>query len=131
MSMQDPISEMLTVIRNGQNAKKDKVSITSSAMKVSIVNILQEEGFIEKYVVKDHVISVLEIFLKYYHKKKPVIDFIQRVSRPSLRIYKKKNALPYVMSGMGIAIVSTSKGIMTDRKARQINVGGEIICYVS
>lgn len=131
MSTQDPISNMLTVIRNGQNAKKDKVFISSSIMKVSIANILQEEGFIEKYVVKNNIISVLEIFLKYYHKKKPVIDSIKRVSRPGLRVYKKRKALPYVMSGMGIVIVSTSKGIMTDKKARQINVGGEIICYVS
>lgn len=131
MSMQDPISAMLTAIRNGQSAKKDKICVVSSIVKVAIVRVLQEEGFIKKYDVKKDVISFLEIFLKYYHKKKPVIDSIQRVSRPGLRIYKKKTALPYVISGMGIAIISTSKGIITDRKARQINVGGEIICYVS
>lgn len=131
MSMQDPISEMLTAIRNGQNAKKDKICVLSSVVKVAIVNVLQEEGFIKKYDIKESVVSVLEIFLKYYHSKKPVIDNIQRVSRPGLRIYKRKNALPNVMSGMGIAIISTSKGIMTDKRARQINVGGEVICYVS
>lgn len=131
MSMQDPISEMLTVIRNGQKANKEKVSVFSSVMKVAIVHVLQEEGFIHGYNLKKGIISTLEIFLKYYKRQKPVIDSIQRVSRPGLRIYKKKSELPCVMSGMGIAIVSTSKGIVTDKKARQINVGGEIICYVS
>lgn len=131
MSMQDPISEMLTAIRNGQNAKKEKICVLSSIMKISIVDVLQEEGFIKKYDIIKNVVFVLEIFLKYYHKKKPVIDNIQRVSRPGLRIYKKKDVLPNVMSGMGIAIISTSKGIMTDKRARQINVGGEVICYVS
>lgn len=131
MSMQDPISEMLTAIRNGQNAKKDKICVFSSVIKIAIVHVLQEEGFIKKYNIQHDSVSILEIFLKYYQKKKPVIDSIQRISRPGLRIYKKKKVLPYVMSGMGIAIISTSKGIITDKKARQINVGGEIICYVS
>lgn len=131
MSMQDPISEMLTIIRNGQSAKKDKVCVSSSIIKISIVRVLQEEGFIKGYNVKNEIITILEIFLKYYKKKKPVIERIRQISRPGLRVYKRKNALPYVMSGMGIAIVSTSKGIITDKKARQINVGGEIICYVS
>lgn len=131
MSIQDPISEMLTAIRNGQNAKKYKICVFSSVIKIAIVQVLQEEGFIKRYNVKSNGISMLEIFLKYYQKKKPVIEYIQRVSRPGLRIYKKKSALPYVMSGMGIAIISTSQGIITDKKARKINVGGEIICYVS
>lgn len=131
MSMQDPISEMLTAVRNGQNSKKDKVCVPSSIMKVAIVHVLKEEGFINKYNIKDDKIPILEIFLKYFHKKKPVIDNIKRISRPGLRVYKKNKTLPYVMSGMGIAIISTSKGIITDKKARQINVGGEIICYVS
>lgn len=130
MSTQDPISEMLTVIRNGQSSKKDKVCVFSSVIKIAIVRVLQEEGFIKKYNIKNEKIFILEIFLKYYHKKKPVIESIQRISRPGLRVYKRKNELPYVMSGMGIAIISTSKGIITDKKARQINVGGEIICYV-
>lgn len=131
MSTQDPISEMLTTIRNGQNAKKDKICVFSSVVKLAIVRVLQEEGFIQKYNIKNGVISILEIFLKYYQKKRPVIDSIQRVSRPGLRVYKKKKMLPYIMSGMGIAIISTSRGIITDKKARQMNVGGEIICYVS
>lgn len=131
MSMQDPIAEMLTAIRNGQNAKKDKICVFSSVIKVAIVCVLQEEGFIKRYNVRNDKISVLEIFLKYYQKRKPVIDNIKRISRPGLRIYKKKKLLPYVMSGMGIVIISTSKGVITDKKARQINVGGEIICYVS
>lgn len=131
MSTQDPISEMLTAIRNGQSAKKDVVCVSSSLIKIAIVRVLKEEGFINKYNVINRKISILEIFLKYLHKRKPVIDNIKRVSRPGLRVYKKKKTLPYVMSGMGIVIISTSKGIITDKKARQINVGGEIICYVS
>ncbi|WP_159714558.1 30S ribosomal protein S8 [Blochmannia endosymbiont of Camponotus nipponensis] len=131
MSMQDSIAEMLTTIRNGQISKKEKIFTPSSTMKVAIVNVLVEEGFIQKYNIKDGVKPTLEVFLKYYKKRKPVIDIIKRVSRPGLRIYKKRKELPQVMSGMGVVIVSTSKGVITDNKARQLNVGGEIICYVS
>ncbi|URJ27984.1 30S ribosomal protein S8 [Candidatus Blochmannia vicinus] len=131
MSMQDSISEMLTTIRNGQISKKEKICTPSSTIKVAIANVLAEEGFIKKYNIKDNVKPVLEIFLKYYQKRKPVIDTIKRISRPGLRIYRKRRELPQVMSGMGIVIISTSKGIITDNKARQLNIGGEIICYVS
>ncbi|URJ30166.1 30S ribosomal protein S8 [Blochmannia endosymbiont of Camponotus sp.] len=131
MSMQDSIAEMLTTIRNGQISKKEKICTPSSTIKVAIAAVLAEEGFIKKYNVTDNVKPILEIFLKYYQKRKPVIDTIKRISRPGLRIYRKKKELPQIMSGMGIVIISTSKGIITDNKARQLNVGGEIICYVS
>lgn len=131
MSMQDSIANMLTTIRNGQISKKEKVCTPSSTIKVAIAHVLVEEGFIKKYNVQDSIKPTLEVFLKYYQKRKPVIDIIKRISRPGLRIYKKRKELPQVMSGMGIVIISTSKGVITDNKARQLNVGGEIICYVS
>lgn len=131
MSMQDPISEMLNIIRNGQLARKDQVYVLSSSVKIAIIEVLMEEGFIKNYLVRDSDKPVLEIFLKYYRYNQPVIDNIRRVSRPGLRVYKNKNKLPKVMSGMGVAIISTSKGIITDKKARELNIGGEIMCYVS
>lgn len=131
MSMQDPIADMLNVIRNGQIARKDKVNIMSSSIKVNMIKVLMEEGFIKGYLVQNGVKPILEVFLKYYRNNLPVIDKIERVSKPSLRVYKNKNTLPIVMSGMGIAIISTSKGVMTDKKARKLNIGGEIMCYVS
>ncbi|URJ25282.1 30S ribosomal protein S8 [Candidatus Blochmannia ocreatus (nom. nud.)] len=130
MSMQDPIADMLTAIRNGQISKKEKIFVPSSKIKIAIANVLVEEGFIKKYNTHDNVKPILEIFLKYFYKKRPVIDKILRVSRPGLRIYKKYKDLPKVISGMGIAIISTSKGVLTDKKARQFKIGGEIICYV-
>lgn len=132
MSTQDPISEMLTIIRNGQISGKDMVYVQCSKVKVSVVKVLLEEGFIKKYFIQNSVDKpILEIFLKYYKHNKPVIENIKRISRPGLRIYKSSQTLPQVMSGMGIVIISTSKGLMTDKKARQLNLGGEIICYVS
>ncbi|AHF75545.1 30S ribosomal protein S8 [Sodalis praecaptivus] len=130
MSMQDPIADMLTRIRNGQTANKTAVSMPSSKLKVAIANLLKEEGFIEDYKVEGDTKPTLELVLKYFQGK-PVVESIQRISRPGLRIYKKKDALPKVMAGMGIAVVSTSKGVMTDRAARQAGLGGEIICYVA
>lgn len=130
MSMQDPIADMLTRIRNGQTANKTAVSMPSSKLKVAIANLLKEEGFIEDYNVEGDTKPTLELVLKYFQGK-PVVESIQRISRPGLRIYKKKDALPKVMAGMGIAVVSTSKGVMTDRAARQAGLGGEIICYVA
>lgn len=129
MSMQDPIADMLTRIRNSQIANKSMVSMPSSKLKVAITRLLKEEGFIEDYKVVSNTKPVLELVLKYFQGK-PVIENIQRISRPGLRIYKKKNALPKVMAGMGVAVVSTSQGIMTDRTARHIGLGGEIIFYV-
>lgn len=130
MSMQDPIADMLTRIRNGQAANKVAISMPSSKLKVAIANVLAEEGYVESFKVVEGVKPELEIILKYFQNK-PVVESIQRVSRPGLRIYKRKDELPKVMGGLGIAVVSTSKGVMTDRAARQAGLGGEIICYVA
>ena len=130
MSMQDPIADMLTRIRNGQAANKVAISMPSSKLKVAIANVLASEGYIESVKIVEGVKPELEITLKYFQGK-PVVESIQRVSRPGLRIYKRKDELPKVMGGLGIAVVSTSKGVMTDRAARQAGLGGEIICYVA
>ncbi|TCJ98728.1 SSU ribosomal protein S8P [Volucribacter psittacicida] len=130
MSMQDPIADMLTRIRNGQAANKVAINMPSSKLKVAIANVLAEEGYIESFKVLEGVKPELEITLKYFQGK-PVVESIQRVSRPGLRIYKRKDELPRVMGGLGVAVVSTSKGVMTDRAARQAGLGGEIICYVA
>lgn len=130
MSMQDPISDMLTRIRNGQAASKVSVKMPSSKQKVAIAAVLKAEGYITDFVVAGDTKPVLEVTLKYFEGKK-VIDTLKRVSRPGLRIYKGAADLPKVMAGLGIAIVSTSQGVMTDRAARKASIGGEIICYVS
>ena len=130
MSMQDPIADMLTRIRNGQAAAKVSVAMPSSKQKVAIAQLLKEEGYIADYKVSGDVKAELEVELKYFQGK-PVVELIQRVSRPGLRIYKKRGELPKIMNGLGIAIVSTSKGVMTDRAARKAGMGGEIICYVA
>lgn len=130
MSMQDPISDMLTRIRNGQAASKVSVKMPSSKQKVAIAAVLKAEGYVSDYAVAGDTKPELEVTLKYFEGKK-VIDTIKRVSRPGLRIYKGTNDLPKVMAGLGIAIVSTSQGVMTDRAARNASIGGEIICYVS
>ncbi len=130
MSMQDPISDMLTRVRNGQMAKHESVSMPSSKMKVSVAKVLESEGYIKSFSVEEGVQPVLTIDLKYFEGK-PVIERIERVSRPGLRIYKAKQELPKVMGGLGVAIVSTNKGVMSDRAARAAEVGGEVLCYVS
>ena len=130
MSMQDPIADMLTRIRNGQAANKVAINMPSSKLKVAIANVLAAEGYIESVKVLEGAKPELEITLKYFQGK-PVVESIQRISRPGLRIYKRKDELPKVMGGLGIAVVSTSKGVMTDRAARQAGLGGEIICYVA
>ena len=130
MSMQDPIADMYTRIRNGQMAAKVAVSMPSSKQRVAIAAVLKEEGYVTDYAVTGEVKPVLEVTLKYFEGKQ-VIDTIERVSRPGLRIYKKKDELPKVMGGLGVAIVSTSKGVMTDRAARKAGMGGEIIGYVA
>lgn len=130
MSMQDPIADMLTRIRNGQAAHKILVSMPSSKLKVAIAKVLVEEGYIESFSVSQGVKPELEIKLKYFQNK-PVIELIKSVSRPGLRIYKNKASLPKIMGGLGIAVISTSKGVMTDRAARKIGLGGEVICYVA
>ncbi len=130
MSMQDPIADMFTRIRNGQMASKVSVAMPSSKLRVSIAKVLKDEGYITDFAVNGDVKPVIEVALKYFEGKK-VIESIERVSRPGLRIYKKKDDLPKVMGGLGIAIVSTSKGVMTDRAARKAGMGGEIIGYVA
>ncbi len=131
MSMTDPVADMLTRIRNAQSANKTQVSMPSSKVKVSIAKVLQEEGYIASYQVDDNAgKTTLTIVLKYYEGK-PVITTIERISRPGLRVYKSAKDLPKVINGLGVAIISTSKGVMADRKAREIGQGGEVMCAVS
>ena len=131
MSMSDPIADMFTRIRNGQRVEKDSVSMPSSKLKVAIAKVLKDEGYIEGYEIKaEGPKSELEVQLKYYAGR-PVIERLERVSRPGLRIYKGRDALPQVMNGLGVAIVTTSRGVMTDRRARADGVGGEVIAYVA
>lgn len=130
MSIQDPIANMLTCIRNGQNSYKSFIILPLSKIKNEIAKILKQEGYITDYEIIQSEKKYLKVVLKY-HLKKAVIEKIKRVSKPSLRIYKSKNKLPRIMQGLGIAIISTSKGLMTDKTARNIGIGGEIICYVS
>ena len=128
--MTDPIADMLTRVRNAQAASKVDVNMPSSRLKLSIAKVLQEEGYIASYSQDSAAKPILTISLKYYEGR-PVIDELKRVSRPGLRIYKSKNELPKILNGLGIAIVSTSAGVMTDRQARDSGRGGEIICTVS
>ncbi len=131
MSMSDPIADMLTRIRNAQMAEKLTVAMPSSKLKVALAKVLQDEGYVDGYkVVTDNGKATLEIGLKYYADR-PVIEKIQRVSRPGLRVYKGSGDIPKVMNGLGVAIVSTSKGLMTDRKARANGIGGEVLCIVA
>ena len=131
MSMTDPIADMLTRIRNAQASGKTTVSMPSSKLKAAIAQVLKEEGYIEDFVVQpNNGKPVMEISLKYYAGE-PVIEMIERVSRPGLRIYKGAQEIPKVMNGLGVAIVSPSKGVMTDRKARAAGVGGEVLCIVA
>ncbi|MCP2040027.1 small subunit ribosomal protein S8 [Neisseria sp. HSC-16F19] len=130
MSMHDPISDMLTRIRNAQRANKASVAMPSSKLKVAIAKVLKEEGYVEDFQVSADAKPTLEIQLKYYAGR-PVIERIQRVSRPGLRVYKGSGDIPTVMNGLGVVIVSTSKGVMTDRKARANGVGGELLCVVA
>jgi|TARA_Y100000782_G_scaffold52985_5_gene59023 small subunit ribosomal protein S8 len=127
--MQDTLADMFTRIRNGHMAEKQAVSMPSSKVKVSIAEVLKDEGYITEYSVEGDVKPVLNIELKYFEGK-PVIEEIKRVSRPGLRIYKNANELPQVSNGLGVAIISTSKGVMADRAARSAGVGGEVICTV-
>lgn len=131
MSMTDPIADMLTRIRNAQMAEKVAVSMPSSKLKVSIAKVLKDEGYIEDFAVRENAGKAqLDIALKYYAGR-PVIERIERVSKPGLRVYKGADELPKVMNGLGVAIVSTPKGVMTDRRARAGNVGGEVLCIVA
>jgi small subunit ribosomal protein S8 len=131
MSMSDPIADMLTRIRNAQMVEKASVAMPSSKLKVAIAQVLKDEGYIEDFRIGGEPSKPqLEVTLKYYAGR-PVIEHIERVSRPGLRIYKGRYDIPSVMNGLGVAIVTTPKGVMTDRKARQAGIGGEVLCYVA
>ena len=131
MVMTDPIADMHTRIRNASNAKHAKVTIPSSNVKKAIAGILMEEGYIkEVQLIEDDKQGLIEITLKYSEDNTKVISGIKRISKPGLRIYASKDEIPKVLNGLGIAIISTSKGIMTDKNARKTNVGGEVLCYV-
>lgn len=131
MSMSDPIADLLTRIRNAQMVAKPTVLVPSSKVKVAISQVLKDEGYIDDFkVTSSDGKSVLEIALKYYAGR-PVIERIERVSRPGLRVYRGSDAIPQVQNGMGVAIVTTPQGVMTDRKARATGVGGEVLCYVA
>ena len=132
MSMTDPIADMLTRIRNAQMVGQVDVSMPCSKLKISIAQVLKDEGYVEDFAVRedDAAKKVLRIGLKYYAGR-PVIERIERISKPGLRVYKDRDSLPKVMNGLGVAIVSTSRGVMTDRKARATGVGGEVLCIVA
>lgn len=131
MSMTDPVADMLTRIRNAQMAEKQSVSMPSSKLKVAIAKVLKDEGYIDDFAIRENGAKPeLNVALKYYAGR-PVIERIERVSKPGLRVYKGKDDLPRVMNGLGVAIVSTPKGVMTDRRARAGNMGGEVLCIVA
>ncbi len=131
MSMQDPIADMLTRIRNGQQAGKVRVTMPVSKQKVAIAELLKSEGYVRDVLMEEvSGKKLLTVVLKYYEGK-PVIERIDRVSRPGLRVYKAKNELPRVLDGLGVAVISTSRGLMTDRAARAAGHGGEVICYLA
>ncbi len=130
MSMTDPIADMLTRIRNGQATRKQFVVMPSSKLKKAIAELFKQEGYISDYKVSDEVKSTLTIYLKYYQGK-PVITELKRVSTPGLRIYRQKDELPKVLGGLGVAVISTSQGLMSDRAARAAGHGGEVICTIS
>jgi small subunit ribosomal protein S8 len=131
MSMSDPIADLLTRIRNAQMVAKPSVTVPASNLKVAIAQVLKDEGYIDTFAVKGETEKPeLEIGLKYYAGR-PVIERIERVSRPGLRVYKGRHEIPQVMNGLGVAIVTTPKGVMTDRKARAAGIGGEVLCYVA
>ena len=131
MGMSDPIADMLTRIRNAGKAKFTNVDIPGSKIKVQIAKILQKEGFIKKYkYIEDNAQGIIKIYLKYFSGEQAVIHGLERISKPSRRIYKKSKDIKPVLNGMGISIISTSRGVMIDKKARQENLGGEIICNI-
>jgi small subunit ribosomal protein S8 len=131
MSLSDPISDMLTRIRNGHMASYDTVDIPSSRLKINIAKILKAEGFIKNYkILPDRQHGIIRVFLKYDDKGAPLISGIKRVSKPSGRVYANKDKIPIVLNGLGMSILTTPKGVMTDRQARKMGVGGEILCSV-
>jgi small subunit ribosomal protein S8 len=131
MSMTDNIADMLTRIRNAGKARFDKVDIPASRLKISLARIFKDEGFIKNYkVIKDNKQGILRVYLRYDDQNQPLIQRIERVSKPSRRVYAGVEELPKVQGGLGVAVVSTSKGVMTDRQARKLGLGGEVICQI-
>ena len=131
MSMSDPIADMLTRIRNAQGVEKAEVVMPASKLKVAIAGVLKDEGYIEDFALRENgVMKELRIALKYYAGR-PVIERLERVSKPGLRVYRGRDDIPRVLNGLGVAILSTSRGVMTDRKARADGVGGEVLCIVA
>jgi small subunit ribosomal protein S8 len=131
MSMTDPVADMLTRIRNANMVKLQKVDIPSSNMKISIANVLKQEGFIKNYkVISDNLQGILRVYLKYIDEKDSVINEIKRVSKPGGRVYVKSEDIPVIKSGLGVAVLSTSKGVITDSAARKAGLGGELICTI-
>ena len=131
MTMSDPIADMLTRIRNANTAKHDTVDVPSSKMKLAIAQILLDEGYIKKYdIVEDGGFKTIHITLKYGDKNEKIISGIKRISKPGLRVYAGKEDLPKVLGGLGIAIISTNQGVITDKKARELQVGGEVLAFV-
>jgi small subunit ribosomal protein S8 len=130
MTMQDPIADMITRIRNAQSAHHETVEMPSSKQKVAIAKLLLEEGYVEEILVEEGVKPVLRLVLKYF-KGEPVIELLERVSKSGLRIYRPSSDLPKVMGGLGVAVVSTSQGLMTDRQARKLGLGGEVLFFVA
>jgi len=131
MGLTDPLADMLTRIRNAGAARFDKVDIPASQMKISLARILKEEGYIKNYkIIKDKKQGVLRVYLKYDEVNKPLISGLQRVSKPSRRVYAGKDDIPLVLGGLGVTVVSTSKGVMTDREARRLGIGGEVLCTI-
>jgi len=127
----DPIADMLTRIRNANKAKFERVDIPSSRLKVSVIKVLKREGCIKDFtVLNDHNKKTLQVSLRYDEHNKPILTGLKRASRPGLRVYTRKGAIPSVMSGFGLAIISTSNGVVTDKEARSLNVGGEVLCFI-
>jgi len=131
MSQSDPIADMLSIIRNGLERKKENVNVPASNMKIEIVKILRDEGYIRDYEIEeDRKQGIIKINLKYRDKNQPAVNGLQRISKPGRRVYCDKDNIPKVLDGIGVAVISTSKGIITDRKAEEFGVGGEVICYI-
>ena len=131
MALTDPIADMLTILRNASSAKKDVAEVKNSILAESILKIMKKEGFISNYkLIKDNKQGILRIYLKYLKNGTPAILGLKRISRPGLRVYKKSDSVPKVYGGLGVAVISTSKGLLTDNEARDQKVGGEVICYI-
>jgi small subunit ribosomal protein S8 len=131
VSLSDPISDMLTILRNANRAKKEKVDIPASKLKMEIIKIFKNEGYIKNFkIIEEGNRSYIRIYLKYTQAGNGIIHNLKRVSKPGLRVYKKKHELPRIFNGFGTSIISTSRGVLTDKKAREQDVGGEVICYI-